>query len=61
MCTLAIRVKLFGSSLAIFGAKNAQKEVAARLDPNEEVSSHAGDPHAVEVKYGENCCGLSRM
>lgn len=57
MCTLAIRVILSRSSLAIFGAKNARKEVPARLDPIEEISSHAGDSRPVEAKYGENCCG----
>ena len=59
MCTLAIRVILFESGLAIFGAENAQKEVSARLDPIEEASSHAGDSRAVEAKEGENGCGTS--
>lgn len=54
MRTLAIRVILFGSSLTILGAKNAQKEVPAWLDPIEEVSSHAGDARAVEAKKGED-------
>lgn len=59
MRTLAIRVVLFGSGLATFGAENAQKEVPAWLDPIEKVSSHAGDSRAVEAKYGENYCGTS--